>query len=135
MRIYFAASVRGGSWNRANYREIVDHLKLYGAVLTEHLAETDEEDLSQFTDQELFRQDLEWLGTADLLIAEVSSPSHGVGYEIGKAEEYGIPILCLYQESRDRRLSAMIEGNSKCDVRRYKDIEEAKKLIDEYMHT
>lgn len=135
MRIYFAASIRGGSWNRENYRVIVDHLNNYGSVLTEHLAETDETDLSNFTDAEIFEQDLRWLGTADLLVAEVSNPSHGVGYEIGKAEEYGIPILCLYQENEYRRLSAMIEGNKNCIVMRYNDTEDAKTIIDEYMRT
>jgi hypothetical protein len=133
MRIYFAGSVRGGSWNRGNYVSIVECLKGFGEVLTEHLAFTDSMDISEFSDGEIFEMDVAWLRSADAMIAEVSNPSLGVGYEIAKAEEYGVPVLCLYQEREGRRLSAMVEGNPHCVIRRYKDMEEAKGLISAFI--
>jgi hypothetical protein len=36
--------------------------------------------------------------TYDLILAEVSLPSHGVGIELGWADAFGIPILCLYKK-------------------------------------
>jgi len=45
----------------------------------------------------------------DALIAEVSTPSHGVGYEIALALLLGKPVLCCYQKGR--RVSKMITGN------------------------
>ena len=132
MRIYFSGSIRGASADRETYRIIVDHLKGYGTVLTEHVPEATEDDESELDDGEIFRQDLEWLKSADVLVAEVTSPSLGVGYEIGKAEEYGIPVLCLYSELGGRRLSAMIGGNDYIIVKRYKTVQEVTKIIDNY---
>ena len=37
-------------------------------------------------------------GSVDLVIADVSVPSHGVGIELGWAEILGIPIVCIYKE-------------------------------------
>ena len=132
MRIYFSGSIRGASADRETYRIIVEHLKGYGTVLTEHVVEANEYDESEPDDREIFKQDLEWLKSADVLVAEVTSPSLGVGYEIGKAEEYGISVLCLYNELGGRRLSAMIDGNDYLVVKRYKTVQEATKIIDNY---
>ena len=132
MRIYFSGSIRGASADRETYPIIVDHLKGYGTVLTEHVIEANEYDESELDDREIFKQDLDWLKSADVLVAEVTSPSLGVGYEIGKAEEYGIPVLCLYNELGERRLSAMIEGNDYLVVKRYKTVQEIPKIIDNY---
>jgi len=132
MRIYFSGSIRGASADRETYRIIVEHLKGYGTVLTEHVVEANEYDESELDDREIFKQDLEWLKSANVLVAEVTSPSLGVGYEIGKAEEYGIPVLCLYNELGGMRLSAMIEGNDYLVVKRYKTVQEIHKIIDNY---
>lgn len=51
------------------------------------------------------------LATFRYIVAEVTQPSLGVGYEIAKAEEMGKLILCLYRPSNERSLSAMISGN------------------------
>jgi hypothetical protein len=51
---------------------------------------------------------MKWLGEADLVVAEVSKPSIGVGYEIGMAEAMKKRILCLY---RNENVSAMVLGN------------------------
>jgi len=132
MRIYFSGSIRGASADRETYRIIVEHLKGHGAVLTEHVVEANEVDESEPDDREIFKQDLEWLKSADVLVAEVTSPSLGVGYEIGKAEEYGIPVLCLFNELGGRRLSAMIDGNDYLVIKRYKTVQEVTKIIDNY---
>ncbi|HNB51303.1 MAG TPA: hypothetical protein PK530_05150, partial [Anaerolineales bacterium] len=46
---------------------------------------------------------------SEVLIAEVSTPSHGVGYEIGYALGLGKRVLCLHREGA--RVSKMITGN------------------------
>jgi nucleoside 2-deoxyribosyltransferase len=52
---------------------------------------------------------LDWVKACDVLIAEVSTPSHGVGYEIALAENLGKPVFCCYTEGK--RVSKMILGN------------------------
>jgi len=57
----------------------------------------------------VYERDAGWMRSADALIAEVSVPSHGVGYEIGFALNLGKPVLCLHEQGR--AVSKMITGN------------------------
>jgi hypothetical protein len=60
-----------------------------------------------------------------VLIAEVSVPSHGVGYEIGFALNIGKPVLCIHHKGR--KVSKMITGNrdTTLSVKSYANVEEA----------
>ena len=81
------------------------------------------------------QRDMAWLAEATLVVAEVTIPSLGVGYEIGRAESFGIPVLCLYRGENERRLSAMISGNHLLKVRKYTSVEEALDHIERFMGT
>ena len=100
MKIYFAGSIRGGRADKDKYFEIIDFLSRQAEVLTEHVGSRSlgSEGEKQLHDDEICRRDLNWLSRADAVIAEVSQPSLGVGYEIGVAEKIGKPILCLFDE-------------------------------------
>jgi hypothetical protein len=125
MRIYFAGSIRGGREDATIYLQIVSILANYGSVLTEHVADSElsssGEDLS---DQQIYDRDLEWLRSCDCLVAEVTQPSLGVGFEIGKATEWDVQVLCLYRPSESRSLSAMIAGSNKVVVETYSSVED-----------
>ena len=73
-----------------------------------------------------------WLEEADVLVAEVSTPALGVGYEISKAEDMGKKILCLYREQQNKKLSAMINGSQKIKIAKYKIFKEAISHIDNF---
>jgi nucleoside 2-deoxyribosyltransferase len=135
MKIYFAGSISGGRADVALYKELIDYIKNYGTVLTEFIghSELTEKGENHLTDKEIHNRDIEWLFEADILIAEVSTPSLGVGYEIGRAFEKGKKILCLYRHQPDKRLSAMISGNDSIFTVRYKDLEEAKSIINRFL--
>jgi hypothetical protein len=121
--IYFAGSIRGGRSDQAIYLQIIELLNQHGTVLTEHLGSealgAGGEDLS---DCSIHDRDLEWLRKADVLVAEVTTPSLGVGYEIGRAVEWGKRIVCLHRPSHDRRLSGMIAGCAGVTVYEYTDV-------------
>jgi len=70
------------------------------------------------------------LQDADIVIAEVSTPSLGVGYEIGLAEKLGKKIICLYKEGSNKSLSAMINGNKNLIVKKYKTKKDLFRIID-----
>ncbi len=129
MRIYFAGSIRGGRQDADVYLQLVAELDKYGEVLTEHVATIGEEELS---DSEIFVRDLEWLTNCDAVVAEVTTPSLGVGYEIGVAQSLGIPVLCLYRPAPQRRLSAMLGGNPGIRVSEYYSVGEAAQLLGEW---
>ena len=107
MRIYFAGSIRGGRDDWAVYKDIIRLLSEFGDVLTEHIGNSElsvtGEDL---LDRDIHDRDLQWLASCDVLVAEVTRPSLGVGYEIAKASDWDKPILCIYRPSVTPRLSA-----------------------------
>ena len=79
-------------------------------------------------------RDMKWLIDSDLIIAEVTNPSLGVGYEIGRALEYDKKIICLYRKDSPSRLSAMISGSKLIQVLEYKDFNDLKTLIVENLN-
>ena len=135
MKIYFACSIRGERPDPETVSMLIVHMKKRGAVLTEHIAGVLDGDEVEVMDEEIFLRDVAWLGEADVLVAEVTAPSLGVGYEIGVDEALGKPVLCLYQGRPGRRLSAMISGNRGLVVREYDELEETLGLIDEFLES
>lgn len=133
MKIYFSASIAGGMELARDYETIIKELGNYGQVLTAHLwGEELHASLKRgiypegmeylATDQGTYRQDLLWVSQAEVLIAEVSTPSIGVGYEIAFAESKYIPVIALYRESAPKRISAMVAGNPYIQIIRYKEL-------------
>ena len=134
MKIYFAGSIRGGRDDKDLYQELITYLKEYGTVLTEHIGKSTllETGETEPSDEWIFERDMKWIEQSDVLIAEVTTPSLGVGYEIGRAEAMGKNLLCLYRPQNGKRLSAMISGNSKANTQEYQTLEEAKQIIDKF---
>ena len=135
MKIYFAGSIRGGRDDLDYYIEIINYLKNFGIVLTEHIGDAT---LTSFgenktTDEYIHDRDMDWLLNSDVMVAEVTNPSIGVGYEIGRAIENGKKVICLYRKKEGKRLSAMIAGSNELILEKYSDIESAKKIIKNYL--
>jgi 2'-deoxynucleoside 5'-phosphate N-hydrolase len=132
-KIYFAASIRGGRDNSSVYDFIVNELRTYGKVLTEHIISKTTTHLGSTGDsRSIYSQDIRWLHQADVLIAEVTQPSFGVGYEIAHAEHVGKTVLCLYRPSPNKSLSAMIAGSPFCRVQEYKNEAEIEQILADY---
>jgi nucleoside 2-deoxyribosyltransferase len=135
MNIYFACSITGGREFERIYQDLMTALLADGhEIPTAHLAESNVLALEAVTPaREVYERDVIWIRNADALIAEVSAPSHGVGYEIGFALQVGKPVLCIHQQGR--KLSKMISGNPhpKLTVQTYKGSEEAIHLAREFI--
>ncbi|XP_035848179.1 2'-deoxynucleoside 5'-phosphate N-hydrolase 1-like isoform X2 [Sander lucioperca] len=116
MKVYFCGSIRGGRDDVHVYRRIVQKLQSYGSVLTEHVS------CSELTDR--------------VIVAEVTQPSLGVGYELGRAVDMKKKILCLFRPSSGRRLSAMIRGAEDGEMFTLKDYteEEVEKVLEEFFN-
>jgi len=135
MKIYFACSISGGRKDEELYHKLVDlMLSLDYEVPTSHIAETGIEEIDGREEPlDIYRRDVVWIQESDLLVAEVSTPSHGVGYEIGYALDLNKPVLCIYSQSAV--VSKMITGNPNplLTVKSYKNRQEAEQLIREYL--
>lgn len=130
MNIYFAGSIRGGTDDFDIYVTLIDELKKYGDVFTEHIGREGLADLrEELTPKDIYERDMAWLKNADLVIAEVTQPSLGVGYEVATAEALGKRILCLYRPLPDRHVSAIIAGNPDLDVRSYTNLTGAAEIL------
>ena len=120
MKIYFAGSIRGGRGDASLYQQIIALLRQHGEVLTEHVGDANLTSVGEDgpSDAEIYERDMAWLTEADVVVAEVTIPSHGVGYEVARAEGLGKPVLCLYRPVTGRPLSAMLAGHSgiRCEV-------------------
>ena len=123
MKIYFAGSIRGGREKVQDYIKIVNELKKYGKVLTEHVANPDLSTSGEdMTPQEIYERDRKWLEECDIVFAEISLPSLGVGYEIAYAEKLGKKVICMYEQNKN--VSGMIRGNKNFEIITYTKVDE-----------
>ena len=135
MNIYFSCSITGGRDDQSVHEEIVRHLLSQGHdVPTAHLSSAsvmDEEAVIEPRD--VYLRDSKWVEDCDALIAEVSTPSHGVGYEIALALLLGKPVFCCYQEGR--KISKMILGNDHptLSIKPYKSVYDLLLSVDEFI--
>lgn len=137
MKIYFSCSITGGRAEEATYQAIVHELECEGhEVPTAHLSLPNVMEMEQIVNPvEIFSRDMAWIRECDAVVAEVSSPSHGVGYEIAYGLSLGKPVFCCYR--KDRRVSKIITGNTSpgITVLSYDSDAEAVNLVRNYLHT
>jgi len=133
VNIYFAGSIRGEAPDSAWFRTLIGRMGRHGRVLTEHSFGYSPEDEARFDDHWIYETDMGRLRDADALVAEVTAPSLGVGYEIAKAEEWGKPVLLLYRLRDGRRPSAMLHGNARLPMVKFTDEAEALDAVDAFL--
>jgi nucleoside 2-deoxyribosyltransferase len=111
-KVYFAGSIRGGRDDAALYSRIIARINESARVLTEHVGAPSIEAMNEAgkTDRDIYIQDTNWLRESDLVIAECSTPSLGVGYELAFAEKLGKPAHIFF-DTRRGTLSAMLTGD------------------------
>ena len=134
MKIYFARSIRGGRDDADMYAELATHIKSRATLLTEIFAD------GKLTasgmnkpNTDIWTTDIAWVKESNAIIAEVTNPSLGVGYEIAKAEEWGKPVLALFRDDGTRKLSAMIAGSPHTTTAYYATVAEAQQAIDDFI--
>ncbi len=137
MNVYFACSITGGREFESIYQAIVHALVENGHDLpTAYMAESNVIVMeAAVSPDDVYSRDIEWIRSCDVLVADVSVPSHGVGYEIGFALGIGKPVLAVYQQGR--KISKMISGNpdKNLTVRTYTSTEEALQVIAQFLST
>ena len=143
MNIYLACTVRGDRGGLAAARAIADAAERDGhTVVTRHLLADDVEAAeSALTARAVFERDLGWLDSADVLIAEASGSSYGVGFEVGyvlgRAHRTGQRVLLLYDVARGGSVSRLIAGNSHefCTTYPYRDAADLLGFMDTFLST
>lgn len=131
LKIYFAGSIRGGRGDAARYQALIQFLSTFGTVLTEHVGDPELTAVGDDgpNDPAIHDRDMAWLRSCDLIVAEVTLPSLGVGYELGWACALGKPVLALYRLQPGKRLSAMIAGSAGIVTAAYSTLPQAQQII------
>jgi 2'-deoxynucleoside 5'-phosphate N-hydrolase len=135
MNIYFACSITGSREFESVYQSITRALLADGHdIPTAHLADPEVKTLEGIINPaEVYDRDTVWIRACDALVAEVSTPSHGVGFEVGYALSLDKPVLCVY--SKGQKVSKMLTGNphKRLQVKVYQDPEEAIRIIRSFL--
>ncbi len=138
MKIYLACTVRGDRGGVAAGRTICACLQRHGHdVLTTHLLDDNvDEAEAALGAADVFRRDLSWLASCDVLVAEASGSSYGVGFEVGfvlgRAHETGQEVVLLYDAARRDTVSRLIAGNcdERCTTFAYGSLEELEAFVE-----
>ena len=132
--VYFAGSIRGGRVDATLYHRIISYIKKTDTVLTEHIGKSNISLTAQTraVDTHIYEQDTTWLRSSDLLIAECTCPSLGVGYELAYAEAHNIPVFIFYDKTKSN-LSAMLNGNTYFTIIPYETEEEIYPVLDKIL--
>lgn len=105
--------------------------KMGHQVLTEHIGNPNisKNGETELSPQEIRDRDIHWLEESDIVVAETTQPSLGVGYELGYAERINKPVLILHR-NHERHLSAMISGTKYFnDINYYSSLDEARQIL------
>lgn len=125
MKIYFSGSIYGGRQKLETYKKLINELKKYGDILDAEVADDnvllDEEGKS---DYDIFENLEQEINEADLIFAEFTVPSLGVGYEIGYADSHNKRIIGIYDKTVTPKISTMLRGNRRLKIIPYTDINE-----------
>jgi len=130
-KVYFAGSIRGGREDADLYKEIIHYIQKSDIVLTEHIGDTSKSKLESMenVDELIYKRDIEWLEQCDVVIAECTTTSLGVGYELGFAESHHKEVHIFYNKTRTK-CSAMLTGNKNFVIHPYDDPSQIYPIID-----
>ena len=134
MIIYCAGPIKGNTTYQENYSEIVRIVESMGhTALSEKSSKFSSTML--LSDKQIYTRDIKWIDGSKILIAEVSGPSLGVGFEISYALfTKKMPVLAVYHDQAGR-ISSMITGctNPLLHVMKYSNVDQLTSLIKDFI--
>jgi 2'-deoxynucleoside 5'-phosphate N-hydrolase len=134
MIIYCAGPIRGNDTYIESLKKIIEYIEGLGNTVLSGFSAKFSSTIP-LTDKQIYKRDLKWIDGSKFMIAEISGPSLGVGFEISYAVfQRKLPVLAIYN-SDVQQISAMILG---CDsplltIQKYRDEEDMKKIIKAYL--
>ena len=133
--VYFCGSIRGGQDDIDVYRKMIEEIESHGlTVPTRHVgAPRHDNGETCLSETDIYERDMAWLRASKCMIAEISQPSHGVGFEVAMGVVLEMPVLALWRKGAEKEASAMIKGCPKVEFREYLGLEDGIHLIREFL--
>jgi len=130
MIVYCAAPIKG---DQKFHNYCLDIIKQVSSLGHTALSELNSEfkPAIPLTDSEIFSRDIKWIDKSEIVIAEVSGPSLGVGFEIAYSiYKKKMNVLALVN-SEALDVSAMVTGchSELLTIKKYADTEDLKKSV------
>lgn len=133
MKITFVATIKGKQQYQSEYNAIVSILTSLGAtVFHEHVTRYSQDDLDKMSDDdrvEFHDKIFHKIKDCDVVVAEGSSSSMGVGFLISSALELQKPTIFLFKGKKPTNILGFLEENEKLIVLEYRDVGELKELL------
>jgi 2'-deoxynucleoside 5'-phosphate N-hydrolase len=134
MKVYFGFTMAGDRSSVETARRIVRVLEEMGhRVLTRHLVSDQAWEMDgRISAREVYERDMGWLAESDILVAEVSGSSFGLGFETGYVlASTSKRAVLFYRSGVEDRISRMITGNTHphCTLVPYGDLETAEAAL------
>lgn len=135
MKIYVSGSIYGGRQKIETYKKMIEALELYGEVLDKQIIDENVLEKEKYqNDEDIFKELEELLKSADIIFAEVTVPSLGVGYELGFADKLDKKIIAIYDLNEIDKVSTMIRGNKRIKLIGYHNITEIIDKLNEILN-
>lgn len=134
MIIYCAGPIRGNTTYKENYSEIVRIVESMGHTALAEIS-TKFSSSIPLNAKQIYTRDIKWIDGSKIMIAEVSGPSLGVGFEVSYALFVKkIPVLAVYSEQAGQ-ISAMISGcnNPMLQIKKYQNIDELTNIVKNFI--
>lgn len=132
LKVYFTASTSHNGELIPYYKKLLEHIKKHKTEILSGNQVVDKNILNkdkQITALEIFSREKMLIDQSDIVIAEVSKPSLGVGSEIVYALNANKPVLAMVRTDFEDKISPILLGNPSENLfleyyrnREYKDI-------------
>jgi hypothetical protein len=134
MIIYCAGPIKGNTTYQDNYSEIVRIVESMGhSALSEKSSKFSSTIL--LSDKQIYTRDIKWIDGSKIMIAEVSGPSIGVGFEISYALFIKkMPVLAVYHNEAGQ-ISSMITGctNPLLEIKKYSNVDDLTSIVKKFI--
>ncbi|HQF43388.1 MAG TPA: nucleoside 2-deoxyribosyltransferase [Ignavibacteriaceae bacterium] len=134
MIIYCAGPIKGNTEFKDNYSKVVEVVESLGHTALSEMSKKFHSSIP-LSPKQVYARDMKWLEGSKLMIAEISGPSLGVGFEIAYALFVKkINVLALYSSDAPN-LSSMITGcnNPKLSISKYTNADDLTKIINDFI--
>lgn len=129
MKIYFIASSDVDSEILSIYRDTVDIIKKQNHTINTSVCFDKTQKINPFSD--IYKNITNSIENADIVIADITYPSGGVGFQVYHAIKNKKPIAIIYTNHHKANPSMVIRGikSSKVFIQEYKNINELQTII------
>jgi hypothetical protein len=134
MIVYCAVPIKGDQTFHNFCLDIITQVSSLGHTALSELKQ-EFKPAAPLTDSEIFSRDLKWIDKSKVVIAEISGPSLGVGFEIAYAlYKKDLNVLALFNSDAED-VSAMITGchSELLTLKKYSDTEDLKNAISRFL--